>query len=171
MLVSALTGLLLGWKKQSDWLQPQSFDGSQGSLADWRPLPELEAAALAAFRQNSPTDAPDEIDRMDLRPDKNSLKVRFVYEDTEVQLDGISAAVLHVGKRNADWIERIHDGSFISESFKLISMNVLGIGLSLMVISGLWLYISPKRHRASRRRLGGAHLRVADPGRAQNPQL
>ena len=154
LLVSAVTGLLLGWKKQSDWLQPGTERGTEGMLADWRPLPELEAAAVAAFRQNAPPAADPEIDRMDIRPQKSVVKVRFVYDDIEVQVDGPTAAVLHVGRRNADWIERIHDGSFVSEGFKLVSMNTLGLGVVVLIVTGTWLYWGPKRQRRLRRRAG-----------------
>lgn len=106
---------------------------------------------MVAFRQNAPRDAPAEVDRMDVRPGKNTVKVRFAYEDYEVQVDGITAEVLSVGQRNADWIERIHDGSFVSQGFKLASMNVLGFGLVTLGLSGAWLYFGPRRIRAHKR--------------------
>ena len=151
LTVSAVTGLLLGWKKQSDWLQPPTQRGTAGTLAEWRSLDVIEAAAVEAFRQNAPHDAPAEVDRMDVRPGKNSVKVRFAYDDYEVQVDGITAEVLSVGQRNADWIERIHDGSIVSDGFKLASMNALGIGLVVMTATGAWLWYGPRRMRARRR--------------------
>ena len=151
VVVSAVTGVLLGWKKQSDWLQPATQRGTGGELAEWQSLAVLEAVAVAAFRQNTPADTPAEVDRMDVRPGKSTVKVRFAHEDYEVQVDGITAEVLSVGQRNADWIERLHDGSIVSEAFKLASMNVLGIGLLLMTASGAWLYFGPRRIRAKRR--------------------
>ncbi len=151
LLVSAVTGLLLGWKKQSTWLQPATHKGSAGQLADWRPVDELASAATLAFVAHVGADVDATIDRMDVRPSKNSVKVRFEHEDYEVQVDGISAEILHIGKRNADWIERIHDGSIVSDTFKLVSMNVLSIGLVFLIATGTWLYYGPKRYRASRR--------------------
>ncbi|MFK8056917.1 MAG: PepSY domain-containing protein [Saprospiraceae bacterium] len=151
LLISAVTGLLLGWKKQSDWLQPGTQKGQKGELADWKPISELSDAAVVAFRQNAGPDADYEVDRMDVRPGKNVVKVRFEHDDYEVQVDGITGKVLSVGNRNADWIERIHDGSIVSDLFKLISMNVLSIGVFIMAITGLWLYFGPKRYRAQRR--------------------
>ncbi len=145
--VSAVTGVLLGWKKQVDWLQPPTAKGSAGELSEWRSLEELRTAAQVAFRQNAPAGASDEVDRMDVRPSKNSVKVLFAEGDWEVQVDGISGEVKSVARRNADWIERIHDGSIVSEAFKLASMNVLGLGLIILVVSGLWLYFGPKRIR------------------------
>ena len=152
LLVSALTGALLGWKKQSAWLQPPTQRGTEGTLGEWRSLEDLRAVAVLAFRQNAPRDAPTEVSRMDVRPGRNTVKVRFAYGDYEVQVDGITAEVLSVGRRNADWIERIHDGSIVSEGFKLASMNALGVGLAALTATGAWLYWGPRRMRARRRR-------------------
>jgi len=151
VLISAVTGILLGWKKQSDWLQPGTERGVDGTLDEWQSLDRLANTATIAFTEAVGAEANSTIDRMDVRPGKNSVKVRFEHEDYEVQVDGISGAVLHVGQRNADWIERIHDGSIISEYFKLVSMNMVGFGLLIMTLTGLWLYYGPKRYRAYRR--------------------
>jgi len=60
--------------------------------------------------------------------------------------------VLSVARRHSDWIEQLHDGSIISDLFKLISMNFLGIGLLIMILSGLWLWYGPKKFRKMKRR-------------------
>lgn len=151
VLVSAVTGVLLGWKKQVNWLQPPTAKGTAGELEDWRTLGDLRSIAQEAFRQNAPPGSPDAVDRMDVRPGKNSVKVLFEFDDYEIQLDGVSGEVLSVAQRNADWIERIHDGSIVSEAFKVLSMNVLGVGLAVMVVTGAWLYFGPRRIRARRR--------------------
>ena len=151
LFVSAATGLLLAWKKQSDWLQPSTQRGTAGDLGAWRPLDELAAAATVAFRQNAAPEADAAIDRLDVRPGKNVVKVRFEHEHYEVQVDGLTAEVLSVGQRNADWIEHIHDGSIVSQTFKLVSMNALSVALFVMIGTGLWLYYGPRRYRRQRR--------------------
>ena len=151
LFVSAVTGLLLGWKKQSDWLQPGTQRGTEGDLAAWRPVHELAAAATQAFTAAAGPDADAAIDRMDVRPGKNVVKVRFEHAHYEVQVDGLTAQVLSVGQRNADWIEHIHDGSIVSDAFKLASMNVLAVGLLVMMATGVWLYYGPRRYRRVRR--------------------
>lgn len=152
LLVSAVTGVLLGWKKNAEWLQPVTVRGSEGEFSDWMSMSSLAEAATSAFAKTAGHTADARIDRIDARPSKNVVKVRFEYEDYEVQVDAISGRVLNVGKRNADWIERIHDGSIISQPFKLVSMNVLGLGLLVLVVTGTWLYYGPKRFRALRQR-------------------
>ncbi len=151
VLVSAVTGVLLGWKKQSEWLQPGTQRGSPGELSAWLPLADLEASAKTALAAELGPHADLTVDRMDVRPDVSTVKVRFERGDWEAQIDGITGRVLNLGQRNADWIERIHDGSIVSEAFKLGSMNVLGFGLLLMLASGLWLWYGPKRIRNKKR--------------------
>ncbi len=152
--VSSVTGILLGWKKQVDWLQPPTAKGSEGDLSAWLPLADLRRVAQVAFRQNALAGSPDEVDRMDVRPSKNSVKVIFAHDDWEVQVDGVTGEVKSVAQRHADWIERIHDGSIVSEAFKLVSMNVLGLGLLVTVVTGGWLYFGPKKMRRLKGRMG-----------------
>lgn len=152
VLLSAGTGLLLAYKKQSEWLQPSTARGVGEGLGEWQTLAALETAAVRAFRQNEGAAADATIDRMDVRPGKGVVKVRFDHEDVEVQLDGATGEVLNIGRRNADWIERLHDGSIVSEGFKLVSMSGLGLGLLAMTGTGLWLYYGPRRYRALRSR-------------------
>ena len=154
LLVSAVTGLLLGWKKQSEWLQPVTQRGTAGAFEAWLPMSVLADSATAAFAKTAGADTGPEIDRMDARPGKNTVKVRFAHDDYEVQVDAITGRVLNVGKRNADWIERIHDGSIVSQPFKLVSMNALSVGLVLLIASGTWLWYGPRRYRKVRRGKG-----------------
>lgn len=145
LLISALTGILLGWKKNVEILQPPTQKGESLELAAYRPINELaEIAALAVDSLNLDQ---SNIDRVEYRPTKGIAKVIFDTGSWEVQVDATSLEVLSVAKRHSDWIEHIHDGSIISETFKLISMNFLGFGLVVLLISGLWLWYGPKRIR------------------------
>ena len=151
LLVSAVTGLLLGWKKDVEVLQPSSQRGSAATLTEWLPLAQLSEAAKNGLYAAQPDQTGNTIARMDVRPDKGMVKVLFEEGNWEVQLDGANATVLSVAKRHADWIESLHDGSIVSDGFKLISMNVLGIGLLVMVLTGLWLWYGPKLVRRLKR--------------------
>jgi hypothetical protein len=91
-----------------------------------------------------------EIDRMDVRPDKGMIKVLFKEGYWEVQIDGANGKVLSVAQRHADWIEHIHDGSIISEGFKLIYTNYIGLGLLLLSITGFWLWYGPRKIRKAK---------------------
>lgn len=151
LLISAVTGILLSLKKNFDILQPPTQKGQSTDMSTWSSLEELKLAAYDAAQKHDPA-VQNEIDRMDVRPQKGIVKVIFKEENLEIQLDGVSKEVLSIAPRHADWIESLHDGSIISDLFKLISMNALGFGLILMVCSGLWLWIGPKRVRKLRKK-------------------
>ena len=151
LLISAGTGLLLGWKKDADWIQPPTRKGPTKALAAWLPLEQLASAAEAGLYAAQPAEAGNVVDRLDVRPGKGIVKVLFAENNWEVQVDGGTGAVLSVAKRHSDWIESLHDGSIVSDGFKLVSMNVLGIGLVLMIATGIWLWYGPKVVRRLKR--------------------
>lgn len=146
LIISAITGILLGWKKNVDWLQPSSQKGVSIEIAEFQPVEKLTQSALVAV--DSLGLNMSHLDRIEYRPNKGMAKVRFTEGQWEVQVDAVNLQILSVAKRNSDWIEQLHDGSIISDTFKLISMNFLGIGLFILIFSGLWLYFGPKRIRA-----------------------
>lgn len=146
VIISASTGILLALKKEVNIIQPPTQKGISTDLNDWKPINQLAEIAQAALAQKA-TDISTNIDRIDVRPSKGIVKVLFEEAWWEVQIDGKSGEVLSIAKRHSDWIEALHDGSIISDGFKLISMNFLGFGLLLMVITGLWLWYGPKRYR------------------------
>lgn len=143
IFISALTGILLGWKKNVDLLQPPTQKGVNLDMATYRPVEELAAKSLLAVDSLGLTAS--NFDRIEYRPTKGIAKVIFDTGSWEVQIDATNLEVLSVAKRHSDWIEHLHDGSIISETFKVISMNVLGIGLLVLLISGLWLWYGPQR--------------------------
>lgn len=153
LVISAITGLLLGWKKDAAWIQPPSQKGASADLVDWLPLDQLAELAREALYAEHPTQSGNEIDRLDVRPSKGMTKVLFTEGYWEVQIDGTTGSILSIDKRYSDFIEQLHDGSIISDSFKLVSMNVLGIGLSVMIITGIWLWYGPKRIRARKQKI------------------
>ncbi len=144
LLISATTGLLLGWKKNSDLIQPPTQKGLSKTLEDWKSVAELIPIAQAALEEKVPALEDYTVDRLDFRPSKGIVKVLFEKAWWEVQLDCTSGEVLSIAKRHSDWIEALHDGSIISDTFKLVSMNLLGLGLALMIVTGIWLWYGPK---------------------------
>ncbi len=151
LFISASTGFLLGWKKDIALLQPPTQAGSSKELSTWKPISELADSAVAAFKDKFPA-SDNSIDRMDVRPSKGVVKVLMEKGWWEVQVDGSTGKVLSIKRRHSDWIEALHDGSIISDLFKLISMNIIGIGLIVMVLSGWWLWYGPKVIRRQKRR-------------------
>lgn len=162
VVISSLTGILLGWKKSADILQPPTRRAEATELREWRPLGELAAAASRALAEELDTRDPARItpDRMDVRPDDGIVKVLFP-GTWEVQLEGVSAEVRSVARRHSDWIESLHDGSILGDGFKVVAMTALGLGLLVLSGSGLWMWYGPKRLRRSRRKAPGERRRVA----------
>ncbi|MBO3699944.1 PepSY-associated TM helix domain-containing protein [Roseivirga sp. E12] len=151
LIISAITGVLLGWKKNIDLLQPPTQKGEQLDYAQYQPVESL--ANVAATAVDSLGLSASNIDRIEYRPTKGIAKVIFDTGSWEVQVDATNLAVLSVAKRHSDWIESLHDGSIISDFFKLISMNFLGIGLLFLIITGIWLWWGPKKIRAIKKDL------------------
>ena len=147
LFISAVTGVLLAIKKEVDIIQPPTQVGLSKNMAEWKSLQEISTLAEAAFHQKYPDQVDNKIDRLDARPSKGIVKVLFKEGDWEVQVDGKSGEIKSVAKRYSDWIERLHDGSIISDTFKLISMNFLGFGLVFLIASGVWLWYGPQRVR------------------------
>ena len=142
--VIGVTSVLLGWKKQSDYLQPPTSRGSSTELADWLPAADLLARAQRALADSLGPDYSTEIDRMDYRPGKGSIKFLFEGHLQEVQLDGVTGEVLGIGARRSDLIEQIHDGSIVGESFKILYSSIMGLATVVFTVSGFWLWYGPK---------------------------
>jgi len=142
VVITATSGLVLGWKKNVEILQPATQDGSSVLLSEWISFDHVSKIAIHAM--DSVLQKKMDIDRMDVRPDKGIIKVTFKEGYWEVQVDATSGKTLSVARRHADWIEHIHDGSIVSDWIKILYTNILGVGLITLALSGLWLWYGPK---------------------------
>ena len=142
MLITSTTGILLGWKKNVEVLQPATLKGQSTDVTKWVSFETITQTALHAI--DSVTGEENSIDRLDVRYDKGIIKVLFTRGYWEVQIDPTTGKALSVAQRHADWIEHIHDGSIISDLFKLFYTNYIGWGLLILSITGFWLWYGPK---------------------------
>lgn len=149
LLISAVTGVLLGWKKHSDFLQPPTQKGISQESEKFKSISELSNIANEAMSLGGQDGGA--IDRMDFRPSKGMVKVIFEKGNWEVQVDASNGEILSIAQRHSDWIESLHDGSIISDFFKFVSMNILGFGLLILTLAGFWLWLGPKRIRSIRK--------------------
>jgi len=157
-LFVSVSGVLLGWKKHSgDLILPKTYKGSSTQLNQWLPIARLHDSAIAAYEEHINDTPSPQVDRMDVRASKGTIKFTFKDVYWEVQLDGATGEVLHVGKRNSDFIEQLHDGSYVDRllgsdlgAFKLFYTTVMGSALFVFCVTGFWLWYGPKRMRASR---------------------
>lgn len=157
-LFISVTGLLLGWKKNSnDWLLASTAKGSTTELATWLPIDSLQQRAVFHLSEAVSSELSPAIDRIDVRPDKGVVKFTFQDHYYGLQLDGATGQLLRVEKRRADFIEQLHDGSVIDRFFlgggsvfKLLYTSITGVALLLFTITGFWLWYGPKRMRAGK---------------------
>ncbi|MEQ8424796.1 MAG: PepSY-associated TM helix domain-containing protein [Cyclobacteriaceae bacterium] len=145
MLVTASTGILLGWKKDVDLLQPPEQKGTSSVLSEWVSINTIVGSASLAI--DSVVGRSIEVDKLDVRPSKGIIKVLFKEGYWEVQMDGATGKALSVKQRHSDWIEHIHDGSILGDLFKLTYTNLLGWSLLILAISGFWLWYGPRMVR------------------------
>ncbi|OYZ02734.1 MAG: DNA mismatch repair protein [Sphingobacteriia bacterium 28-36-52] len=152
--IVAITGSLLGWKKNSGgMIMAKSYKGSSTDLKDWLSIDSLYINACNYLKDSVEQGLSTEIDRIDIRKDKGMVKFVFTNHFTGLQVDGATGQILHIEKRRADYIEKIHDGSIIdfyfgwNGYFKLIYTSIMGLALMLFTITGFWLWYGPKRMR------------------------
>jgi uncharacterized iron-regulated membrane protein len=150
----SISGLILGWKKNSNgYILPKTEQGTTADLKKWLPVDSLHTIACSTLHSKVSPDLSLEIDRIDIRKEKGSVKFIFVDSFYEVQLDGATGHVLSIGKRRSDFMENIHDGSIVDDYLgtngyiKLVYTNVMGISLLIFTITGFWLWYGPKRMR------------------------
>jgi len=152
--VVSITGLLLGWKKNSNGLLlSKTYKGTSTELKQWLPLDSLHKKAGAYLLGAVSDELSLELERIDIRKEKGTAKFIFV-NYYGVQLDGATGNLLTIERRRSDIIEGIHDGSILDVYFKtkgspikLIYTTIMGLALLLFTITGFWLWLGPKRMR------------------------
>lgn len=151
----SITGLTLGWKKNSGgYLLPESFKGKTTDLSKWLPIDSLHKNACQIAHDSISPSLSLELERIDMRPDKGMVKFVFAEGFWGIQLDGSTGELLHIERRRSDFIENIHDGSILDyvfntggEYLKLVYTTIMGLSLLLFTITGFWLWVGPKKMR------------------------
>lgn len=148
-VIVIVTGLMLQTKKQWAWVQPPELRGASGA-------PTVSMEMILSACQAVPDahiSSWGDIDRIDLRPSKGMLKVKAI-NNTEIQIDARTGAVLQVAYRRSDIIESLHDGSWFAGWTKLGLFLPMGIVVFGLWCSGLYLFVHPKwilRRRRTKR--------------------
>ncbi|MDP6738491.1 MAG: PepSY-associated TM helix domain-containing protein [Planctomycetota bacterium] len=140
------TGVLLQLKKEVEWIQPPTQEGSAPGLeVTWDEVLEalrgVESAEVTSW---------DDVDRLDVRPGKGMVKVRCANR-WEVQVDSHTGAVLQSSYRRSDLIESLHDGSWFHDRAKLLIWLPAGLILCGLWITGLYLWVLPYLVRRKRK--------------------
>lgn len=151
----SISGLLLGWKKNSGGLiLPDTYEGTSADLKDWLPLDSLHKIACKILHDSVSKDLSLGLERIDVRNDKGMVKFVFTDHYWGVQIDGATGNLLHIERRRSDIVENFHDGSILDylfdtkhEQIKLVYTSVMGLALMTFTITGFWLWFGPKRMR------------------------
>ncbi|GAB5444899.1 MAG: hypothetical protein Fues2KO_52480 [Fuerstiella sp.] len=154
-IVVIVSGIILQLKKESAWIQPATSRGvgTQPSLSFDQILSAAQAVPEAEVKSW------DDIDRLDVRPNKGVVKVRCKNR-WEVQLDTQTAEVLQVAYRRSDLIEAIHDGSFFADAAKLWVFLPTAVVFAVLWGTGIYLFFQP---RLAKRRNRLRRQKTANP--------
>lgn len=160
-LIISVTGVLLGIKKQTGLLAPTQ-KGVSADLSTWLSIDSLKKNAVRYLHDSVSVSLSATVDRIDIRPDKGTIKFTFKDHFKGLQLDGTTGKLLSVETRKSDFIEKLHDGSILDKIFgtggdqvKVPYTIVMGSSLFLLILSGLWLWYGPKRLRKARKNSTG----------------
>ena len=149
ILIIIVTGLLLIFKKDSNWIQPPTIRG----VAKQPEITFAEVLEVAKASDKIAINNWSDINRLDVRPSKGMLKIRS-NNGWELQIDTKTKDILSLEYRRSDIIEAIHTGTFFS---KLVSYTVFlpaAVILLLLWITGLYLFVTmtiTKRKNRNRR--------------------
>ena len=146
-LIMLASGLLLQLKKQLPFVQLHEQRRAASEVATTLTLPDVLARVQQLPHVGIQSWA--DIDRIDVRPAKNMMKVVSLTR-WEVQLDLVTAEILQVAYRRSDLIESIHDGSWFHPTAKLAVFLPTGAVVLGLWVTGMYLWVLP--YLARRRR-------------------
>jgi len=147
VLLVIATGLLLQVKKEFSWIQPPTLQGVGAE-----PILSFDRILeIAGTVPEAGIGGWEDIDRLDVRPDKCMVKIR-AKNRWEIQLDLNSGDVLQKAYRRSDLIESLHDGSFFHDKAKLWVFLPCGIVLLFMWLTGMYLFFLPYQVKWRRRK-------------------
>lgn len=163
-LFISVSGLLLGWKKNSNGqILPETATGKTNNLQQWLPLHQLETRARTFLSDSVSSSLSTKIDRIDIRKNDGIVKFTFEKHYYGIQIDGATGEVLRVEKRWSDLLENIHDGSildillgFEGKILKLIYTSIMSLALLMFTVTGFWLWYGTNRLRKKVKRFKSA---------------
>ena len=136
----AITGILLLEKKKFAWIQPPTLTGTEGKVEDF--ISSRKLIEIVLSRGGTNFRSLEDIDRIDLRPDKRVFKVHSKHNYAEIQVDAVTGEILSTAWRPSDMLEDMHDGSYYADWLHATLMPVAGGGLLLLTVSGLYLWLA-----------------------------
>ena len=139
LFVIFLSGILLLVKKEIGFIQPPTLQG----IARVPKIEFDEILTIVKTEKRAEINDWQDIDRLDVRPDKGIIKVRSI-NAIEVQLDASTGEILHVAKRYSDLIESIHDGTYFQKNANLWFTLPIAMVAILISVTGVVLFFLPR---------------------------
>lgn len=137
ILIVIISGLLLTFKKQSDWIQPPTIKGQSSSpIISFDKILDITKTIDKAEINNW-----SDIDRLDVRPSKGIVKIR-ANNRWEIQIDSQTGNVINSAYRRSDLIESIHTGGFFHDYVAFGLFFPASVILLILWITGLYLFIT-----------------------------
>jgi len=140
LLVVIGSGIVLQLKKHWSWVQPVEHRGREKA-----PHIELTDILMALKTYQHPevkVAGWEDVKRLDVRPDRGVAKATLT-NDWEVQIDTTDGRVMQVAYRRSDWLEALHDGSIVSDTYKMWIVFPSAIVLLFLWGSGMWMWLWP----------------------------
>jgi uncharacterized iron-regulated membrane protein len=147
LMLSAISGFLLLIKKDYAWLQPPMLQ-REAPPGELQPLANVFAAAFAAGAPE--LRAMNDVARVDFRPDAGVHKVVSRHGDVEVQVCAVTLRTNAPAVRRSDWLERLHDGSWLGGWMHDLVMPAVAIALLYLGLSGYLMWAWPKWRKRRR---------------------
>jgi uncharacterized iron-regulated membrane protein len=139
VIIVIVTGIILQFKKQSDWIQPPSMKG-----ISTEPAISMEDILEAAKSvPEAEVESWDDIERLDVRPGKGIIKIRPVNLN-EIQIDHQTGEILQIAYRRSDILEDMHTGAYYLRKYAQHWIFVPAeIGLGLLWLTGMYMFFLP----------------------------
>lgn len=154
-LIVLVTGLLLQLKKEFDWIQPPTRQGSISNEMPGIGFDDILSAARSV--PDAGIDGWEDVDRLDVRPEDGMVKVRST-TNWELQLDLGSGKLLNSARRRSGIIESMHDGTWFHDLAKLWFFLPSALVVTVLWLTGIYLFFVPwfakkrNRERLARRK-------------------
>lgn len=140
VLAVSVTGIMLNHKQFLGYMPETEYSNPDG-FGRSLPLTELVNRANTAV---PPAVAEIGVDRMDVRPDKGLVKVRYDDPDVhEVTVALDNGEILASGLRNDVFLEKLHSGEIFGDAWILLS-DFAAVALILLLVTGVWMWLYPR---------------------------
>jgi uncharacterized iron-regulated membrane protein len=129
------TGVLLLLRQNVAWIQPPAMMGTQAGL----PVVGIERAfEVARSVPEAGISSWQDLSSIDIRPAKGTLAFR-AKNGYEVQIDGLSGAVVSAAPRRTSFLIELHQGTYFHPKAMTWWTLPVGLGLLSLSVSGLFL--------------------------------